>query len=167
MTLRFKNSNLSFVLPSLGMAVLHVSTVNYLAIFFICYYYSICLLLICKGCLYILDVNLCQFWTSSVPHLIAFKIFVISCVRHFTFWYTGLSIFSFTVCTFYVRERKRDRQTERQSYALIKDKSIPDRQKSQRISPEAIKMFEVLEKQSAREPVGLEFSDQRQVVGNE
>lgn len=46
------------------------------------------------------------------------------------------------------------RRREGMSYALIRNKSIPDRGKSQRRGPEMAKMFKVFEEQSGRSQWG-------------
>lgn len=52
------------------------------------------------------------------------------------------------------RQRDMKRRREGMSYALIRNKSIPDRGKSQRRGPEMAKMFKVFEEQSGRSQWG-------------
>lgn len=55
---------------------------------------------------------------------------------------------------------------KRISHTHIRDKSITDREKSQRRGSEMAKISQVFEEQSTRRPLGLEVSEQGQVVGN-
>lgn len=139
------------------MVGLSVSFVNCLAIFCIRYYSIISLLLICKSSLYILDTNLCQFWTSSVLHQIAFNFFSVTvCHTLYILIHEFINLFLYCLCFLCLGEKGKDggREIEGGSYALIKDKSIPDREKSQRRNPVTVKMFKVFEEQSARSQWG-------------
>ena len=62
---------------------------------------------------------------------------------------------------------QRPGRSEGVSNARIRGRSFPDRGKSRRRGPERAQTFAVLQEQLARKPVGLESSEQGQVVGNE